>query len=167
MEQGKTHLQYGGELRRTYENSIACTVCGTSLQFSQRTTSTPNANDPNFGSYGSSFASLLLGEVDSVDREFAQETKLRNLAFSTYIQDDYKLNSRLTLNAGLRWDIPVPFNALDNNITFADFTAPNAEAGGLLGTVSKFGVCPAGCVGVNRADIHWKDFGPKLDSRTC
>jgi Carboxypeptidase regulatory-like domain len=159
---GRHTFNIGGELRRTYENSISCTVCGASLQFTQRTTSTPNASDPNFGSYGSSFASFLLGQVDSVDREFAEPTNLRNLAFSTYIQDDYKVNSRLTVNAGLRWDIPVPFNAVGNNITFADLTAPNAQAGGLLGTLSKFGVCAAGCVGVNRAAIHWKDFGPRL-----
>ena len=159
---GKHTFNIGGELRRTYENSIACTVCGTSIQFSQRTTSTPDATDPDFGSDGSAFASFLLGQVDSVNREFAQETRLRNLAVSSYVQDDYKWNSRLTLNAGLRWDVLVPFNAVNNNIVFADFKTPNAEAGGLPGTVTKYGVCAVGCTGTNRADIHWKDFGPRV-----
>lgn len=158
---GRHNINIGGEVRRTYENSVDCSECGTQLTFSQRTTSTPDAGDPNFGSYGSSFASFLLGQVDSVDREYAQQTRLRNLAISPYVEDNYKVNSRLTVNAGLRWDLMVPFNALDNNIVFADFTAPNLAAGGLPGTVTKYGVC-TGCTGNNRADIHWKDFGPRL-----
>ena len=58
---------------------------------------------------GNSFASFLLGSVDSADRIGSQELRLHNTDVSTYLQDDIKLNPRLTVNLGLRWDIMVPF----------------------------------------------------------
>ena len=69
---GRHSFDFGGEFRRTYEDIIACMFCSGTFNFSQRTTSTPNANDPNFGIYGSSFASFLLGDVDSGERSLAK-----------------------------------------------------------------------------------------------
>ena len=102
-------FNFGVQLRRTYQNTIDCNFCSGTFNFSQRTTSTPDSNDPNFGSYGSSFASFLLGQADAGERIFANEVKLRNRAFAFYVQDQFKLNMRITLNLGLRYDILVPF----------------------------------------------------------
>ena len=68
--------------------------------------------------------------MDASERNFASEAKLRNKAFAFYAQDDFKVNDRLTINAGLRYDILVPFTEAHNNIIFVNRTEPNPGAGG-------------------------------------
>ncbi|MHB1700101.1 MAG: outer membrane beta-barrel protein [Acidobacteriaceae bacterium] len=158
---GRHTFNFGGEFRRGYQDSNSCGQCGGAFHFSHATTSTPNPSDPNFTKYGSSFASFLLGEVDSASRVLANELKLRNLDFSPYIQDNIKVNSKLTVNIGLRWDIMVPFTENNNQIFFMNKTASNPGAGNLPGATTMFGNC-SGCAGYDRAAIHWGNFGPRL-----
>lgn len=157
---GKHTFNIGGEFRRTLEDSIICRKCGGDFNFSHLQTADPT--NPASDATGNSFASFLLGEVASADRSWALPADLRNVAVSTYIQDDFKFSPRLTINAGLRWDIPVPFTETENNITFADFKMPNIGADNLPGALTKLGSCAVGCSGVNRAAIHWRDLGPRL-----
>ncbi len=158
---GRHTFNIGGEFRRAYDDTLSCTQCGGQFNFSNAETSTPNPSDPNFGSDGSSFASFLLGQVDSASRVEAYEMALRNLDFSSYIQDDIRVTSRLTVNAGLRWDIMVPFTEKHNQIVFLNEQANNPAAGGLPGAASIFGNCPT-CAGFTRANIAWGHFGPRL-----
>ena len=142
-----------------YQDDHECQRCGGDFQFSAFTT----ANPATFalGTTGSSFATFLLGDVDQVTRLFSPELKLRNFAVSPYIQDDFKITPRLTLNLGVRWDILVPFNEESNNFAYFDANIPNPAAGGRLGAITKFGNCP-GCAGIDRAPINWKLFSPRL-----
>ena len=158
---GRQTFNIGGEFRRTYQDDDEQQTAGGHFAFSQRTTSTPNPNDPNFGSSGSAFASYLLGMPDSANRSNSQELRLRNVDFSPYLQDDIKLTPKLTLNLGVRWDIQVPFTENNNLIVFLNPTAPNPAAGGLPGAATKFGSCP-GCAGYNRGDIHYGHVGPRF-----
>jgi hypothetical protein len=158
---GRNTFNFGGEFRRTFQDIIACQFCSGTFNFSQRTTSTPNSNDPNFGSDGSSFASFLLGEADSGERIMANKLYFRNKEFAAYFQDDIKVNKRLTVDLGARYDIMVPFTESHNNIVFMDPTEPDPGAGGRLGAATKFGNCAA-CSGITRADIHWKYVQPRV-----
>lgn len=158
---GRNTFNIGGEVRRAYDDTLSCTQCGGQFNFSNAETSTPNSSDPNFGSDGSSFASFLLGLVDSANRVEAYEMALRNLDFSSYIQDDIKISPRLTVNAGLRWDVMVPFTEKHNEIVFLNEQASNPGAGNLPGAAGIFGHC-ANCAGFTRADTVWKHFGPRL-----
>lgn len=154
---GKHTFNIGVEFRRAYQDDHECQRCGGDFQFSGYTTADPSA----LGTTGSSFASFLLGDVDSAVRYFSPELKLRNFDASPYIQDDIKLTPKLTLDVGLRWDIMVPFTEESNNFAFFDANIPNPAAGGRLGAITKFGNCP-GCTGYDRAPINWKHFGPRL-----
>jgi hypothetical protein len=161
---GRNTYNIGFEIRRAYQDDHECQACGGGFAFKAETTADPT-NDG--GPTGASFASFLLGDVDSAYRKFVAENRLRNLYFAPYIQDDIKLTSKLTVNAGVRWDIPRPFLESANNVTFFDPTSPNAAAidpatgQPLLGAASKLGFC-TGCAGYRRADIHWKDFSPRV-----
>ncbi len=157
---GRHTLNIGGEFRRTYQDDNECQACAAQINFSQATTAAPSGSS-TFASTGSSFASFLLGQVDSTDRIFANELKLRNLSISPYIQDDVKITPKLTVNLGLRWDIMRPFTESKNQIIYLNQTGQNAAAGNLPGVATQFGSCPA-CAGVTHADIHYKHFGPRV-----
>lgn len=152
---GRHTFNLGGEMRRSYQDDNECQMCGGQFSFSQRTTADPN----NLGSTGNSFASFLLGQADSAQRIFANELRLRNLLISPYIQDDIKFTPKLTVNLGMRWDIMLPFTENGNQIVFLDPNAPNPVAGGLRGSAARFSNGPGG---VTRADIHFKNFGPRV-----
>ena len=158
---GRHTFNIGGEVRRAYEDQQSCNQCAGTFNFSANQTSVPNTADPNFGRYGSSFASFLLGQVSSASRSFAPEVRFRNFSISPYIQDDFRVTPRLTLNAGLRWDILVPFTENDNQVLFVNPAIPNPSAGSLPGALTKFGTC-VGCAGYNRADTRFGNFGPRL-----
>jgi Carboxypeptidase regulatory-like domain len=159
---GRNTMNFGFEIRRSYQDDQECQQCGGSFSFSSFTT----ANPANLQTTGSSFASYLLGSADSAQRQFAIESKLRNIYYAPYVQDDIKVTSRLTVNAGIRWDILRPFVDNNDNVLFFNPTAANPDAispGGtpLLGAASKLGTCSV-CSGYRRAEIHWKDFSPRL-----
>ena len=158
---GRHTYNIGVQVYSNAQDVLMCQGCSGIFNFSQAETSTPSSTNANFTKYGSAFASFLLGQVDSGSRVNEIEGRDRSTAWSPYIQDNIKVNRRLTVNAGLRWDILIPFHETSNNIVFADLTTPNSLAANLPGVVTKYGNC-TGCAGVTRADIHWKNFGPRL-----
>jgi hypothetical protein len=164
---GRNTFDIGGEFRNTKQNNAEATNGAGTFDFTNTQTSNPN----NVGTDGYAFASFLLGLPNDASQSNAIETKLRNYSYSPYIQDAMKLSPRLTVNAGLRYDLLVPFHDVNNEIPFFDANGINPGAGNLPGVLSKFGSC-AGCAGVDRAAIHWKDFSPRvglayeLDHRT-
>lgn len=162
LSHGRHTINFGWEIRRSYQDDQECQQCGGSFTFSSLTTANPNSAQTT----GSAFASYLLGYADATQRQFAIESRLRNIYFAPYVQDDFKVSSRLTVNAGLRWDILRPFTDTKDNVLFFDPTIPNPGALApngtpLLGAADKLGTCSA-CSGYRRADTHWKDFSPRI-----
>jgi len=154
---GRNTFNIGAEIRRAMQDDNEDQTAGGHFSFSQIQTADPN----DLADTGSSFASYLLGLPDSTNRSNSQELKLRNFAFSPYIQDDIKLTPKLTVNLGLRWDIMVPFTEVHNNIVFFDPNIQNPAADNLPGALTKFGNC-SGCAGYTRADIAKGHIGPRL-----
>jgi len=153
---GKNTFNMGAEVRRTYQDDNECQRCAGAFNFSNNETADPN----NIANTGNSFASFLLGTVDSAARYGTYELRLRNFDVSPYIQDDIKLRKNLTINIGVRWDIMQPFTEANDLIVFFDSLVANPAAGGLPGAALKFGNCN-GCAGFTRADIKWNHFSPR------
>lgn len=105
---------------------------------------TPNYNflpaqtaQPGFDTAtGHSYASFLLGAVATSDRAVqAVNTKLRERDYSFYVQDDFKVTSKLTLNLGLRWQMINGVFETSGFVTNLDLTRPNPAAGNLPGAL--------------------------------
>ncbi len=157
----KHSFNIGFEYRQSRNTTSICEGCPARFEFSNRSTSLPGS--PNFANYGHPFASFLLGIADTATASTGLANRIfRNSSVSGYIQDDYKLSRKLTLNLGLRYDVFVPDTEDTNRIAFFDPTIANPEAGGRLGALSKPGKCQF-CSGKSTiADIHWKNFAPRF-----
>ena len=67
--------------------------------------SKPTADPQNVGNTGQALASFLLGLPSTANRIVGQtDLDLRQFLHHIYIQDDIKVSSKLTVNAGLRWE---------------------------------------------------------------
>jgi len=58
---------------------------------------------------GNAFADFLLGTPSNFTQSSGQPFYLRNRYIGAYVQDAWRATSSLTLNAGLRWDLIVPW----------------------------------------------------------
>lgn len=88
---------------------------------------------PNSG--GSSFASFLLGEAHLGRTETIRAITQNYPYFGFYAQDDWRVNRKLTINFGLRFDFTQP--PTNKKDEYSDFnpTIPNPGANGYLGAL--------------------------------
>lgn len=103
---------------------------------------------------GNAFASFLLGAVSSANRGINPlSSGFRQPQHAFYAMDDWKVTPKLTLNAGLRWEIIPPFFERTGRVSYIDLTTPNPDAGNLPGAL---------VFGKNPSTTYWKEFGPRL-----
>jgi len=105
-QEGKHGLRFGAELDLSKD-----------MQYSNLT---------NYGVFsfnasmtGNGFADFLLGIPNTVTQQVPVTAATNEFVISGFAQDDYPVNPRLTLNAGLRWDMePPPTDPADRQDTF-------------------------------------------------
>jgi len=60
-------------------------------------------------------ADFLLGQIKTAQYDIPQpETGRRNFNAGVFVQDDWKVNSKLTVNAGVRWEYESPLRNVNN-----------------------------------------------------
>jgi hypothetical protein len=108
---------------------------------------------------GSPYADFLLGTTSNFTQSSGQPFYLRNRYLGFNAQDNWRVNSQLTINSGLRWDIIMPwwekYDQLQTWVAGAQSTLyPGAPAGLLV----------AGDPGVPRtiAPTGYKNFAPRI-----
>jgi len=157
---GSHSLKTGGEFRLQRANSQVPGYVAGNFSFDQKFTGrNALAIDP---ASGNSIASFLLGTAESGFIDVNSQPARQQRLFSAYIQDDYRLTTKLKLNFGLRWDYLGPltdrFNALTRG--FDTTTASPLQAPGIS---LKGGLLFAG-LGGNDRGIFVKDlnnFAPR------
>jgi hypothetical protein len=65
---------------------------------------------------GDSFASLLLGTFSSTNYTIAASYALQQIYIAPWVQDDWRVNKKLTINLGLRWDLESPYTERFNKL---------------------------------------------------
>jgi len=105
------------------------------LNFSATETGDPSAQGVSLGGagIGMGYASFLLGLVDNATVKPPQQLEYRNKHWGLFLQDDWKVNRKLTLNFGIRWDLQAEGHEIYNRSSMFGPTIPNPSAGGLLG----------------------------------
>ena len=85
---------------------------------------------------GHAYGSFLLGAVASSNRivQMANPWYYQN-NYDFYVQDDYKVSSKLTFNLGARWQILPGMTERNGYITNLDLTLPNTAAGNRPGAL--------------------------------
>lgn len=90
------------------------------------------------GTTGSDFADFLYGVPDTSNIAFGNADKyFRQSAADLYISDDWRIQSNLTLNAGLRWDYGAPMTELKGRLVNLDVAPGFTAVAPVLGSSPK------------------------------
>lgn len=131
-------------------------------------------NRANVALEGNSFASFLLGTptTGSIQRVSFSDVSSDYHAF--FIQDDFKVTPRLTINMGVRWDISRPMTDAFDQMSFLnlDVTSPLNDridrskmpagmASTIVGGLEFPDKGPLSGVG-NPMTIDWNNFAPRI-----
>jgi|HubBroStandDraft_1064217.scaffolds.fasta_scaffold01018_11 hypothetical protein len=111
---------------------------------------------------GLAYASFLVGQIDaaSLTQNAVQETGARFRPISPYVQDDWKILPKLTLNLGLRYDFFPSYREANNVLSFFNPNATNAS--GTAGVLQFAGNGANTCNCSTPVNNSKKQFGPRL-----
>jgi hypothetical protein len=139
---GRHFFKLGADLRHNHYNKRP--LQGTTLNFLARATAIPS--EPFSGNRtGYSFASYLLGIVDSGSQNDPVGIGMRLRYYSFFFQDDWKVSPKLTLNLGIRWEYQPPQYEVADRLSSWNPGKRDPQSG-LLGAYDFAGSCN-GCTG--------------------
>jgi hypothetical protein len=139
----KTHgnhtIKFGAEFRKLYQNFTQLGNPDGSFSFNtnftQQVTTAGTSTTQGFG-----FAQFLLGAASSGSLSHSFAISEASAYWGLYVQDDWKINSRLTLNLGIRYEADIPRTERYNRLSYFDINAASP-----LGNLSSAATanCPA------------------------
>jgi hypothetical protein len=161
-QHGKHSLKFGFDWRMLNFNEGQNSSASGTFSFGRQFTQGPNPVQAS-GTGGYGFASFLLGDISSGFVNAINPISTQGLYYGTYVQDDWKVTDRLTLNIGLRWDVGIGDREKYNRLAYFDPNAPNAlgaPAGlpNLTGQLAWIG----GENSRNQQATDWLNFGPRF-----
>ncbi|HWB85037.1 MAG TPA: TonB-dependent receptor [Bryobacteraceae bacterium] len=159
-----THTyKFGAEFKQNVYSDVNVQGVQGQYTFGNGPTAQPFLQTSNVGggAIGAGYASFLLGQVTYTNVNSPRDTQLRNMVWSAYAQDDWKISQKLTLNYGLRWDYTPMAHELRYREAEIGINTPNPAAGGLPGGYIFEGYGPGRCNCVFSKSYPY-GFGPRL-----
>lgn len=156
---GKHEFKFGWDHRRLRTIGFDNAGSNGRYVFNTAQTALPTA----LTTTGHEFASFLLGMADSADATILPGLfdPIRYFYTGGYFQDNWRVNRKLTLNLGIRYEVPIGWH-VPAGFTYFDPSKPNTAAGNLPGSLQFTGSGP-GRSGVNRPyPTDWSNIGPRL-----
>ncbi len=153
---GANSFRVGGEFRATqYNDRSPATTTGT-FTFKANETGNPQSQTNT----GNTFASFLLGQVDSGTATAPFPLYTRKKYFGFFVQDDWKAFPHLTVNLGLRFEWQTAPTEARNDQSIVSLTTPNPGAANYPGAVIF-----AGANGTGTSTLFATDYsaiGPRI-----
>ncbi len=155
---GKHNVKFGFEFLKGWYRRIDCNNCQGQIGFSQDATGNPGVS----GRTGSGYAAFLLGLPSGGNFNYSGDIEFFFPYYAWFVQDDFKITSKLTLNLGLRYDLSIPKE--ETNLKNSNFnpTLPNPRAGGLPGAMEFAGDGPGRSGKPRFGETRKNAFGPRL-----
>ncbi len=159
---GKHEMKMGWDVRRLRTFSDPPDLAGTNGQyvFSRAQTADP----ARLATTGYSFASFLLGYPDNANITATPVAiaQIRYQYYAGYIQDNWRITPRLTLNLGFRYEVPIGWYNSNNQYSSVDLNKPNPKANNYPGALIFPGSGP-GRTGQTRFwPTDFRDVGPRF-----
>ena len=148
---GKHAFKFGVEARFGANDEIRDRASAGNFSFSAQRTGLGSVG-------GNSFASFLLGDAYAGSIQASDKIPSRASYWAVYIQDDWRITDRLTINAGFRYDVELPRKVVDNKQNSFDPLAINPVSG-TPGIVTFSGIDGTP---VRAFSTDWNNFGPRL-----
>lgn len=168
---GKHSLTFGAQVAWMNYDQIPATGGSSPLTLATAVTETsaitPSTNAaPKYAATantGAAYASFLVGQIDktSFTTYQVQEFGSRFRAVSPYVQDNWKITDKLTLDLGLRWDYFPPLRENKDNQSFFNASLTNPVTG-QPGSLQFAGNGTNTCNCSTPVNTYWKNFGPRL-----
>ncbi len=112
---GRHGVKFGTEIRR-FQFNLYSMATPSGFEFDGRFTQNPQTSRDGF-----SFADFLLGHPRLARRNMGDtQSYFRRSSFNFYLQDDWKIHPRLTLNLGMRYELGTPFTENRDGMITAD-----------------------------------------------
>jgi hypothetical protein len=162
---GKHAVTVGFQMQRLQDNRTpADTGSNASYTFSNNDTAGYSATGSLLTTTGNAYASYMLGAVNAatITHNSVVVFGARYHDYSAFIQDDWSVSPRLTVNVGLRYDLFGPSSEVKNRMSFLNPTLANPAAGGRLGALQFAGYGANTCNCDVPYDTHYKNFEPRL-----
>jgi len=132
---GRHSLKFGVEARKLQFNTRLLQAASGQFYFPASVTS----NGQDLAGTGNTVATFMLGAVRGGYQQFPADLGFRTAYYAGYVQDDFKATSKLTLNLGLRYELPGHVKEVNGRTSLLDPTLPNPGAGGILGALTFYG----------------------------
>ncbi|MEZ5354447.1 MAG: carboxypeptidase regulatory-like domain-containing protein [Bryobacteraceae bacterium] len=161
MTRGKHTFKAGYLWERIHYNGFGQQTIGGLIRGDRRSTSIPNDNNLSTGG-GNGFASFLLGQGFTGGTENDRFVGQQWRSHGFYVQDDFKVSSKLTMNYGVRYEFTLPPVEQTDKWSDLDPKLANARAEGLPGALRFAGFGPGREGKRAIADGWFGGIGPRV-----